>query len=50
MKPADKELLIKSTIHTGQRTSDIASVLSSGVAGLKIFLTNIQSHLKVSNA
>jgi hypothetical protein len=48
-KPASKELLIKSTIHTGQRTSDIASALSSGVSGLTIFLTRTHNHLNVSN-
>jgi hypothetical protein len=41
------ELLIKSTIQTGQLTCEIASVLSSGVFGLNIFVTNIHNHLKV---
>jgi hypothetical protein len=36
---ASKELLMKSTIQIGQLTDSIASCLSSGVSGLKIFLT-----------
>ncbi|MDP2396199.1 MAG: hypothetical protein Q8S84_05770 [bacterium] len=45
---ADRELLTKSTIQIGQLTSEIASVLSSAVLGLNIFLIRIHNHLNVN--
>ncbi|MDF1682648.1 MAG: hypothetical protein P1U46_02745 [Patescibacteria group bacterium] len=46
---ADRELLMKFTIQIGQLILSIASSLSLGVSGLKIFFINNQIHLKVKS-
>jgi hypothetical protein len=43
------ELLIIPTIHIGQLTWEIASSLSFGVSGFRVFLNNIHNHLNVNN-
>jgi hypothetical protein len=45
----DIEEEIKSTIHIGQLTCEIASSLCSGVSGIKIFHTSKFNHFNVNN-